>query len=70
MDSIDQLFKFVVFVLIASFATGLIMGGPEKGKQILLFELDMLIKAGRWLLGHALQLLSEACAKLAQIVRR
>ncbi|MES2314965.1 MAG: hypothetical protein V4524_03485 [Patescibacteria group bacterium] len=65
-NPLDDLFVLVVFVLIVSFATGLLFGGPDMGKKVITWELKQLAKFGRWMLKHFFQLLANIFQRLAK----
>lgn len=58
---LSQLFGFVLVILIMSFGMGMIVGGSDKGKKIVSWELKQLTKFGRWILKQLLQLIADVC---------
>ncbi len=61
MIILNMLVTFVVVMLIMSGATGLIIGGPDKGLKIIQWELKQLSKIGRWALKHLFRLIVDVC---------
>ena len=66
MNILDSLLVSVVVIMIMSFGTGMIMGGPDKGKKIVSWELKQLTKFGRWALKHLFQTIANVFGYLAK----
>jgi flagellar biosynthesis protein FlhB len=66
MNALNSLFVAIVVIMIMSFGTGLILGGPEKATKILTWELKQLTKFGRWVLKHFFQTMSDLFRYLAK----
>jgi hypothetical protein len=49
-----------------SFGMGMILGGPDKGKKIVTWELKQLSKIGRWALKHLFQTIANISGYLAK----
>lgn len=61
MNILSLLFTYVMVIMIMSFGMGMILGGPDKGKKIVAWELKQLSKIGRWLLKQVLQTIADVC---------
>ena len=66
MNTINVLLVGMVLVLMISFGTGLIIGGPDKAQKILTWETKQLTKFGKWILKHLFQTLASAFQALAK----
>ncbi|HTK33626.1 MAG TPA: hypothetical protein VL335_03755 [Candidatus Paceibacterota bacterium] len=63
---LNNLFGAVVVILIISFATGLLIGGPDMGKKVIVQEIKIAKIFGRCILKHLFQFLAEVFQRLAQ----
>ena len=61
----NQIFILIVVTLIMSYGAGLVIGGHEKGRKLVQYELNQLIRFVRWILGHLLQGLGNLSHHLA-----
>ena len=61
MSTLNALFTTTLVILVMSFGMGMILGGPDKGKKIVAWELKQLTKIGRWILKQVLQLIADMC---------
>ena len=66
MNALNSLFVSVVVIMIMSFGMGMILGGPDKGKKIVSWELKQLSIIGRWVLKHLFQIIADIFGYLAK----
>lgn len=66
MNALNSLFVSVVAIIIMSFGMGMILGGPDKGKKIVSWEIKQLTKIGRWLLRQVFQTIADIFGYLAK----
>ncbi len=66
MNALNSLFVSVVVIMIMSLGMGMILGGPDKGKKIVSWELKQLSKIGWWILKHMFQTIADIFGYLAK----
>lgn len=61
MNALAPFLTAILAVLIMSFGVGMILGGPDKAKKIVMWELRQLLQIGRWALKWTLRAVAEVC---------
>ena len=64
MNAFNGLFVLIVVILLMSYGTGLIIGGPVMADRIIAEEVKLLLKIGRWILKQVLRFIAYMCTWL------